>query len=1335
MVQRHISKAGGLLLALCSAGFGQLNQNCTVAVLNRTVPVNSDGSWVLPNIPANFGQVKARATCIQNNQTIFGESAFFTVNANSAVNLPAITLGAVTQIPVSLTISSSVPSLTTVGQTAQLTVRATYPDGTTKDVTAASTGTNYTASNAAIASINANGLVTAVSSGTVVIQASNDGASGIITAPVVLGGSSHQGIPDSWALSYGLNPLDPTLAAEDPDHDGLTNLQEYMLGTSPVNPDTDGDGLTDGDEVNKYHTNPLLPDTDGDLIPDGVEVQTGTDPLNPKSYDLLKATLTSTVTPPSFSLKTSLANPVLSIQLDWKVTLIDGKTTLDLTADPRTTYKSSDLTICNFQMQAGDVFSGNNTGNCTITITQSTLSISVAGSVSGFAPTEVSTLVVPGAAAVDVGGNFAYVAAGSNGLVIVDINDRTKPFTRGQLSGLGNVDAVRVSGQIAFVADANGYIRVVQCQNPDAPTLAASLAVAGSPSALALHGTILAVAAQTGGVSLVNVSTPTTPTLLARFIAAASAVGIDFDPTTGLAAIAMGSAGLQIANLSNPASPVLRGILAGGDVLRVLVRSPAVLLADAQRSVSAVDATNPDHPVLTVSLASNLGGVPVDIAAFGNTAITADNTFGRAIPIVNISNPLNPSSVGFWTLLSPGYSSSVAMDLSFGYAIIPAIATLRILKYQNIVDTFGIPPTISITSPAAGTTLIQGQPLTVSANATDDVAVASVNFTVNGQPVFTTAASPFQFSYMVPMSATTLTFGATAVDYGNNVGIAANVVAPVIPDPLTTVKGRVLDTSGNPAAGANVSSEGKPGVTAVDGTFTLAGLSTIKGLIAVSASSTIGGIPLFGLSAAIAPVLGGVTNVGDIRLAPKPSISSIGPASLLAGTTVSLSVTGFNLAGSTFAFAPAGGIGVNSATVNATGMTATLNVSAVGTAVGRFTLIGTNPAGSSDPTAIVGFVKGSPPFNTISVPGSDPNADPDKDGLTNVQEITAGTDPLNGDTDGDTWPDGLEVLLKSDPLDPASIPHPQPAGGWLSSPLISMLNNANPGAGVKGSTQYVSSTVFSLLNSLNPGIGVPGSKQYVSGTIFSILNAQNPSVGTTGTKQYVSGTVFSILNSLNPGIGVTGSKQYVSGTIFSILNAQNPGAGITGTKQYVSSAVFSILNSLNPGIGVTGSKQYVSGPVFSLLNSMSPAPTMPYARFVNGPIFSISNTALSSNSVTRITGLFSGLLAEGTIAARTAQPWLYLAGSLHLLDSDGDGIPDEDELRLGTNPFDRDTDHDGYPDGLEIALGSNPLDPNSIPDIKGPGLSVSPVLSIQNLAPLAKQITPAPRQVALRRRQ
>jgi len=66
----------------------------------------------------------------------------------------------------------------------------------------------------------------------------------------------------------------------DSDGDGLRDRDEFRLGTDPYNPDSDSDGLSDGEEVLIFGTNPLLWDTDYDGIPDGEEVyRFGTNPL------------------------------------------------------------------------------------------------------------------------------------------------------------------------------------------------------------------------------------------------------------------------------------------------------------------------------------------------------------------------------------------------------------------------------------------------------------------------------------------------------------------------------------------------------------------------------------------------------------------------------------------------------------------------------------------------------------------------------------------------------------------------------------------------------------------------------------------------------------------------------------------------------------------------------------------------------------------------------------------------------------------------------------------------------------------------------------------------
>lgn len=85
---------------------------------------------------------------------------------------------------------------------------------------------------------------------------------------------------DGWELYYHFNPLVAD-SYFDNDTDLLNSSLEFQYGTDPFNPDTDGDGLTDGEEVFTYGTSPTKVDTDGDLIPDKYELDNGLDPLDP----------------------------------------------------------------------------------------------------------------------------------------------------------------------------------------------------------------------------------------------------------------------------------------------------------------------------------------------------------------------------------------------------------------------------------------------------------------------------------------------------------------------------------------------------------------------------------------------------------------------------------------------------------------------------------------------------------------------------------------------------------------------------------------------------------------------------------------------------------------------------------------------------------------------------------------------------------------------------------------------------------------------------------------------------------------------------------------------
>ncbi|MHA1873985.1 MAG: hypothetical protein ACTSVB_07715 [Candidatus Heimdallarchaeaceae archaeon] len=70
---------------------------------------------------------------------------------------------------------------------------------------------------------------------------------------------------------YNTSPVDP-----DSDNDGLTDGEEvYEYGTQPDMIDTDGDGLDDWSELNIMFTNPLSSDTDNDYLTDWEEWYAG----------------------------------------------------------------------------------------------------------------------------------------------------------------------------------------------------------------------------------------------------------------------------------------------------------------------------------------------------------------------------------------------------------------------------------------------------------------------------------------------------------------------------------------------------------------------------------------------------------------------------------------------------------------------------------------------------------------------------------------------------------------------------------------------------------------------------------------------------------------------------------------------------------------------------------------------------------------------------------------------------------------------------------------------------------------------------------------------------
>ncbi|WP_417566814.1 hypothetical protein [Marinobacter sp.] len=147
--------------------------------------------------------------------------------------------------------------------------------------------------------------------------------------------ADNDSMPDAWELEQGLDPTNALDADQDPDGDGLTNLQESLGMTDPLNADTDSDGLPDGYE-NTSALDPTVADSDLDVDRDGYtnyqEYLAGTDPTDAASV-LAANTVLLTWEPPVSRTDGSSLSPEEIDYYELKYSRAEGEVTAEIVSD------------------------------------------------------------------------------------------------------------------------------------------------------------------------------------------------------------------------------------------------------------------------------------------------------------------------------------------------------------------------------------------------------------------------------------------------------------------------------------------------------------------------------------------------------------------------------------------------------------------------------------------------------------------------------------------------------------------------------------------------------------------------------------------------------------------------------------------------------------------------------------------------------------------------------------------------------------------------------------------------------------------------------------------
>jgi hypothetical protein len=820
-------------LAIGRPGYGQnsveLNSNCVVSVLNRNMQVADDGSWVLPDVPAGFGPVRARATCVQGGATLLGQSDLFTLAANQVINLPHVQLGNATGIPTGLTLTAPQTTLSNVGQTVQLSVTATYTSGNPQDVTGGSTGTVYRVSNSKLATVSADGLVTAVAPGTVLVQATNEGTQGLLLLQV------------GFSSSGGTLPQTPAdLVA------ALSSIEvkpsTFVLTTSPVSPQASQQLQVLG----------LL--NDGQTTIDLTSNQVwGT---NYSSSDL---TICNFGTPDGNVFAGNSGPCTITVRIAGFQATAAGRVIA---------FSPQPVSALNMPGYADGV----DLNGSYAYVAAGPAGLQVVDVSNRSNPQIVGSISLPGNADdVQVAGNLAYVSAGTAGVQIVDV---TNPLAPSVVSSISTGDEVRktvVSGGIAYVANGASGIKTYNVASPAAPVGLGTLSLSGFTKGLDVDTSRgLLVAVGSGGLFTINVANPLSPVLMgslnwggdSRDVALQGNFAFVADINTSLTSI----------DISNPASPVMgtsTDLTLGGRLRDLTIRGNLEFGADVYfgKGVPIVDiSTAPAMtPVAILYFSQNNEvnyvagtGVVTDATyvylTAGNDIFTEKPTAGSSQlyiglyappqdtlgipPTAAITSPANGSTaqwtcpitvnatddvaVAYVDVIINGQVMATLSSAPYQYTyVIPAgvtsltigaqagdfggnVGTAQPVTVTAIPNT--IPPTVTITSPADGSQVLQGQQISISVSASGNLPVSYVNILINGQVVATLpSSSSYYYAYTVPIGMTSVIVGAQAVDAVGNVGTAqpvtvtanpplpatVTIVAPV--DGSTVVQGRCLD--------------------------------------------------------------------------------------------------------------------------------------------------------------------------------------------------------------------------------------------------------------------------------------------------------------------------------------------------------------------------------------------------------------------------------------------------------------------------------------------------------------------------------------------------------------
>jgi hypothetical protein len=249
--------------------------------------------------------------------------------------------------------------------------------------------------------------------------------------------------------------------------------------------------------------------------------------------------------------------------------------------------------------------------------------------------------------AVQVSGNYAYLADENDGLQVIDVSNPASPQRAGGYDTGGIAWNLATRDSLVYLADLNAGLVVIDVTKPSEPKRSGGYAVGAL--GVALQGIYAYVACGTNGVHVVDISDPTRPERMGSCAVPGEAYGIAL--LDDYAYVVDFRAGLLVVvSIENPGAPQVIGTYqAGLNPSDVAVAGGQAYVAAGTSGLLIWDIRDPAQAKLIGRWQGDciIGRVSLSGSyVFLTGGICSGDTVRRAVRVIDVEHPVKPVRVG-----------------------------------------------------------------------------------------------------------------------------------------------------------------------------------------------------------------------------------------------------------------------------------------------------------------------------------------------------------------------------------------------------------------------------------------------------------------------------------------------------------------------------------------------------------------------------------------------------------------------------------------------------------------------------------------------------------------